>query len=161
MFILDLWHSIPNEIKVLIISMSPFFELRLSIPMGIFYYHIPTSLTFVLSIIGNTFVIIPTMLFLEHFISFLMKKVKLIDKICTKIFEKTKHKHTKSFNLYGALGLILIVALPLPGTGAYSGALIAYVFGVPIQKALPLLSAGVIIAGFIVTILSMGVNASI
>ena len=155
---LDIWHNIPDELKVFIISMSPFFELRLSIPLGIFYYDVPIMTAFILSCLGNILIILPTIFMLKVVVRKLMSFSNFLNNFFTKLFEKTRAKHTKKFDLYGALALILIVAVPLPGTGAYSGALIAYIFGVPLKRAFPLLSVGVVLAGIIVMIVSGGVD---
>lgn len=158
---MNLWSVLPDVIKVLIIAMSPFFELRLAIPMGIFNYGMGVYQSMIISIIGNIFIVIPVMIFLEYFVKFLMKKNKLCNKLFTKIFDKTRKRHSEKMELYGELALILIVAIPFPGTGAYTGALIAYLCGIPPRKAFPFIAIGVIIAGLIVTILSAGVDALI
>ena len=78
-------------------------------------------------------------------------EIDFFDKFFTFLFERTRRKHSKKFEKWGALALITFVAIPLPITGGWSGALAAFVFGIPFKKALPLIFSGVIIAGVIVT----------
>ena len=86
-----------------------------------------------------------------------MSKSKFFNRFFTYLFERTRKKHNGKFEKWGALALITFVAIPLPVTGGWSGALAAFVFGIPFKKALPLIFLGVIIAGAIVTGLSLGV----
>ena len=73
------------------------------------------------------------------------------------IFHETRKKHSKKINLYGHIALITIVALPIPGTGAWSGCLIAHLFGIPFDKSVKYIGMGVAIAGAIVSLAVVGV----
>src|SRR3989338_5280599 len=73
-----------------------------------------------------------------------------------KLFEYTRKKHHKKVEKYASWGLLIFVAIPLPFTGAWSGALTAFVFGIEKKKALAIISLGVLIAGIIVTFLVIG-----
>ena len=73
------------------------------------------------------------------------------------LFHLSAHLKGRMVRKYRILGLIILVAIPLPGTGAWTGALVATIFRIPIRKALPALLIGVLIAGAIVTAVSCGV----
>jgi len=152
------WEYLSDGMKVFVIAMSPVLEIRGSLPLGIFYYKLPILDTFLLSILGNILIVIPLMLFLNFFTDFLIKNFKFFNKFFSKLFEKTRKKHSEKINIYGALALILIVGIPLPGTGAWTGSLIAYVFEIPCKKAFPLILLGVLIAGIITLFVSIGIN---
>jgi uncharacterized membrane protein len=84
------------------------------------------------------------------------KKIPKFGHWINNYFEKTKTKHAKKIEVYKELALVILVAIPLPLTGAWTGALVAYLFGLEYKKALPLIFLGVLIAGAIVTLVSMG-----
>ena len=131
-------------------SMLPGVELRLGIPLGISMGLDPMS-AFFIGIIGN---IIPNFIILKllgPFTDFLRRHSTKLDKLFTKLFEKTRDKHKKKFEQYGAFFIILFVAIPLPGSGSWSGSLIAFLFGVKYWKAMALIIIGVILAGLLVT----------
>lgn len=157
MFLIDLWQALSSELKVFLVAMTPFFELRGAIPLGLFFYKLPLWETFVFSVLGNILVIIPVQIFLKYIVKYLMDKIGWINTLFTRIFDKTRKAHSHKMEIYGAVALIAVVAVPFPGTGGWTGALIAYLFDLPIKKSLPLISVGILIAGVIVSILSGGV----
>ncbi|MFH1780519.1 MAG: small multi-drug export protein [Candidatus Nealsonbacteria bacterium] len=132
------------ELKVFLIAMSPVLELRGSIPMALGIYHLPIWSAFLISILGN---IVPVAVLLQ-----LLKFVPE-NRLLSWLFERTRRKHTAKFEQWKEYALIILVAIPLPFTGAWTGSLCAFVFGIPFKKALMLISCGVIIAGLIVTLL--------
>jgi uncharacterized membrane protein len=75
-----------------------------------------------------------------------------MDRFFTWLFSRTRRKHSRSFERWRDLALCFFVAIPLPGTGAWSGALAAFVFGVPFRRAMVAITCGVLIAGVVVTL---------
>ncbi len=71
--------------------------------------------------------------------------------------ERRAHLKGRTVRKYRTLGLVLLVAIPLPGTGAWTGALVADVLDIRMRTALPAITVGVVIAGFLVTLLTCGV----
>lgn len=156
------WFSgFPKEIATLLIAMIPIGELRASIPIAIEVYDMPWYWAFFWSILGNTLIITIILLFLEPVSKFLMDKSKIFNKFFNWLFDRTRQKHTERFERWGALALITFVAIPLPITGGWTGALASFVFGIPFKKALPLIFIGLLIAGVIVTLITTGVGVSI
>ena len=148
--------SLPPWLVVLLISMLPFVELRGSIPVGIFYFHMAALPVFMISIFGNLIPVPFILLFFEKVERWLRKYPRWAS-VMDRIFEKTRKKASKKVEDYEALALIAFVAIPLPGTGAWTGSLIAYLFGLDIKRSFFYVVIGVLIAGIAVTLLSTGV----
>jgi len=148
--------NINDLVKILLTAMTPIGELRASIPLGLTILHQPWFLVFVISVIGN---MIPPVLILWLFpkvSSWLMSHSKLMNKFFSWLFERTRKKAHNKIEKYGDLALIIFVAIPLPNTGAWTGTLAAWLFGIPMKRALPNILYGVIIAGVIVTLITAG-----
>jgi len=146
------------ELKTLLISMLPVGELRVGIPVGVAVYHLPVWSSFLWSLIGNLIPIVFIILLLDVFVSrFLIKKFRIFNKIFTWLFERTRKRYSKNIERWKDLALMIFVAIPLPGTGAWTGALIAYAFGIPIRRAFPMIALGVLIAGIIVSLVTLGI----
>ncbi|MBU2578983.1 small multi-drug export protein [Patescibacteria group bacterium] len=138
------------EIQTFLLAMTPIGELRVSLPMALAVYHIDWKIAFFLSVIGN---LIPSALilaFLPFLSKHLSKKCKVCQKFLSWLFERIRKKHNAKMEKYGALALATFVAIPLPLTGAWTGALIAFLFNIPFLKAFPLIALGVAMAGIIV-----------
>jgi len=156
MDILSLFNNFSPELATFIISMLPISELRGAIPVAIGVYNLDPVEAYFIAIIGNIIPVIFILKYIEFVSKYLMSKSKFFNKFFTHLFEYTRRKHNKKFEKWGALALITFVAIPLPITGGWSGALAAFVFGVPFKKALPLIFLGIMIAGVIVMGLSLG-----
>lgn len=145
------------ELATFIISMLPVSELRGSIPVAIGIYNLNPLQAYFIAVIGNIIPVIFILKYIDLISEYLMSKSKFFNKFFTYLFEHTRKKHSNKFEKWGSLALITFVAVPLPITGGWSGALAAFVFGIPFKKALPLISFGIMIAGVIVIGLSLGV----
>ena len=144
---------------VMIIAMLPILELRAAIPVGIVVLGMGARETLFWALIGNFLVVMPVILFLNHFVEFLTKRSKWCDRFFTRLFEHTQKQHSKKFTVFGDVALVLFVSIPFPGTGAWSGAIAAYVFGIPTRTAALLICLGVTIAGTLVTLITTGAFA--
>ena len=136
-----------------IVSCIPFIELRLAIPLGL-SLGMPWYESFLISFISNC-VPIPFVILLTRPIFGWLKKRKMFEKFVKKFEEKMMQKSEK-VTKYEVLGLFLFVAIPIPGTGAYSGAVIAALLNMRLSKAIPSIAAGIFVAGIIVTIITYG-----
>jgi uncharacterized membrane protein len=142
------------ELAVFITSMLPIIELRGALPMAINFFQIPWPKAFLITFIGN---IIPTpviILALKPVVK-LLSRIKPFGVFFTWLFEHTRKKSSGLIEKYEEIGLLAFVAIPLPGTGAWTGALIAFLFGLDFVKSILVISAGVLIAGVIVTCLCL------
>jgi uncharacterized membrane protein len=82
-----------------------------------------------------------------------MKRFKIFDRFFTWLFNRTRKKYYKKFEKYSGFALITFVGIPLPVTGAWTGAVIAFVFGIPPKKAVLDIFLGILMAATIVTII--------
>ena len=137
--------------------MLPVAELRGAIPVAIGIYHLPPVTAYFIAVVGNIIPVFFILKYIEPISKFLMSKSKLFDGFFSWLFARTRRKYNGRFEKWGALALVAFVAIPLPITGGWTGAMAAFVFGIPMKKALPLIALGVMIAGVIVTGLSLGV----
>ncbi|MGB9609231.1 MAG: COG2426 family protein [Minisyncoccia bacterium] len=134
--------------------MIPINELRGTIPLALSVYHLTIWEAFFYSAIGNIIPVFILLFLLPRITNVLMKKSRKIDKFFTWLFERTRKKFYKKYSLYGDLALTIFVAIPLPLTGAWTGAIAAFLFGIPYWRACGLIFLGVLIAGIIITGLS-------
>lgn len=136
---------------VFIIGMIPVVELRGAIPIGMVWLDNNYPLVFSLSLAGNI-IIVPFIVLLFHKILWLLRKIKITAKVAD-ILERRAEKNTEKVQNLMFLGLMLFVAIPLPGTGAWTASMIAGLLKLPLKKAIPPIALGVVIAGVIVTVL--------
>lgn len=152
-------HGIPDFLVVFLISMLPIFECRLGMFTAITLLQMNPVFGFVISFLGNMLPI-PFILILINKIFELLKKVKSINKPIFWLEEHTLAKRDK-IDKYGIWGLLIFVAIPLPGTGAWTGALLASLLNLDKKKSFGIIAIGVLIAGTIISILSFGINAAV
>ncbi len=143
-----------QEAALFIISMIPLIELRGSIPLGA-ALGMPWYMVFLISVIGNLLPIPFLILFVRPVFAWL-KRRSLFSCLVARLENKLISKAGK-VTQYEVIGLTLFVAIPLPGTGAWSGAGIAALLGMRLRHALPSIVAGVFIAGCIMTAASYGI----
>lgn len=159
--LLNLFSSIPPWLAVILMAALPVAELRLSIPIAIlkppYGFGMDPISALSLSIIGNMLPVIPLLLYLEPVSSYL-RRWKTWDRYFTWLFTRTHRKHSAEFEKYGSIGLAIFVGIPLPATGAWTGCAAAFVFGFKFKNALLAIFAGVLMAGIIMTILTLGIN---
>ena len=140
-----------------LISMLPVVELRLGLPYGI-AIGLPYMLALLSAVLGNLLPVPFIILFIKNVLIFLRRKITKLDGFVTKIEERA-HLKSEVVKKYGAIGLCLLVAIPLPGTGAWTGSLVAAVLGMRMRDALPAIVLGVLIAAAIVLGLTFGVTS--
>lgn len=136
------------------ISMLPIIELRGAIPVGA-ASGLPWYANYLLCCIGNMLPVPIILLFVEYVLNF-MKKTRHLDKIAYWVEEKAD-KYKGQVTKYATWGLLLFVAIPLPGTGAWTGSLVAAFIKMNKKTAFLSVLGGVLIAGVIVTLISYGV----
>ena len=136
-----------------LVSMVPVFELRGGIPVGIAVLKQSPILVYIIAVIFNLIPVIPVLLFLNP-IKRLLENVPVFRGFFNFLTAKAE-KNKRIVEKYEEFGLMLFVAIPLPVTGAWTGSLIAVVMGLKVMKSFLFISLGVIIAGIIVTLLTM------
>ncbi|MFC1909756.1 COG2426 family protein [Chloroflexota bacterium] len=143
----------PKQAIIVIISMIPVVELRGAIPIATGLLNMHWHEALYLSIIGNL-IPVPFILLLLESVSKLVSRVEIGRRFVEWLFARTR-KHSGIIEKYQYMGLMLFVAIPLPFTGAWTGALAAFLLGLKFYKAFIAIAGGVIIAGFIITALSL------
>ena len=143
------------ELYVFFMAMTPVVELRGAIPLGV-ALGLSVWEAFFWAVLGNLLVVPLLLTLLPIFIQWL-ERVPLFKKLWNALEARVRLKGEDQVQRYGALGLYLFVAVPLPGTGAWTGSVLAVVLGVKKRYALPAITAGVITAGVLVALASAGV----
>jgi len=142
-----------KELVVLIIAALPIFELRGALPIAINLFHFPWYYALPLAIIGNLLPVPFILLFLDT-ISRLLSKIDFFKWMSHWFFERIR-RQGGVVERYERIGLVLFVAVPLPGTGAWTGSLAAVLFGLKFKYAFLSILMGIFTAGIIITCLSL------
>lgn len=146
-------HGCPPKLAVVAVATLPIVELRGAIPVGINLLKEDWRWVFVLAVLGNMLPI-PCILLLLGPLSRVCMKVEFGRRFFEWLFARTRHK-TASIEKYETLGLTIFVAIPLPATGAWTGAMAAFLLGLKFHHAMWSILLGVLIAGVIMTVLSL------
>ncbi len=137
-------------LKIFLIAALPISELRGAIPYGI-ANGLSIWVVWILAIAGNMLPV-PFILIFLHPVEKFFRKWKFWSNLLDRIFEYTRRRTKRSIERWESLALIVFVAIPLPITGAWTGSLAAYLFGLDFKKSIVCIFMGVIIASIIVTI---------
>ena len=137
------------------ISMVPVVELRGGLPYGI-ALGLPYPLALVASVLGNMVPVSFIIVYIRHVFTWLRRRSTWLARQITKL-ERKAHLKGRIVQKYSTLGLCLLVAVPLPGTGAWTGALVAALLDMRLKKAVPTILLGVLIAAGIMTAVTFGV----
>jgi len=157
--VVNLKNKMTDLFQVFLLSMTPLGELRLSIPVGIAVYHLGIMPVFLVSVVGNFLPALFLAVFLNKISDYFCKRLKFFDKLFGWWKNKTQERHLEKIQKYGVFGLAIFVAIPLPLTGAWSGALLATLMNLPLKRSLPVIFIGIVIAGIIVSLTTVaGIN---
>ena len=142
-------------ISTFFISMVPIVELRAGLPYGIALgLEYPQALA--AAILGNMVPVPFIIIYIRRIFAWLRRHWSALDGLITRLESRADVKGEK-VRRYGALGLLILVAIPLPGTGAWTGALVAALLDLPLRRAVPVIFLGVCIAAMIMTGITFGV----
>ena len=147
--------TVGKIIKTFLVSMIPVIELRGAIPFGK-SEGLNIFTVAVISVIGNMIPVPFIIIFIKKIFMFIRKKINKLDGLVTRL-EKRAESKSDRVQKNAFWGLFILVAIPLPGTGAWTGALVAAMMEMPLKKALPAITAGVIVAGALVSLMTCGV----
>ena len=145
------------EIITFLMAMVPVVELRGAIPYGVIAgLSVPAA--FILAVLGNIAPIPILILFTRKVFEWLRTKSEGLDRLVRRLEDKAE-KNKGIVEKSEFFGLLVLVAIPLPGTGAWTGALVAAMLDMRLKRAMPAIITGVLIAGVIVTSLTYGAGA--
>lgn len=156
MEILSFLQNISNEVYVFIVSLLPILELRAAIPLGA-ALDMNIFECYFISVLGNMLPIPLILVFIKKIIEYMThSKIKVFNKVSNFLVEKA-NKRSDKVDKYSLFGLFIFVAIPLPGTGAWTGALVAALMGMRFKKSFFSILLGVLAAGVLMTVASYGV----
>jgi uncharacterized membrane protein len=147
-------HHVHPLVVVAILSALPVSELRGGIPAGVLVMKLPVWQTVPLAVVTNVAIVVPVLLWAEP-VANRLRRFRVLDRFFTWLFDRARRKSV-IVRKYGILGLTLFVAIPLPMTGAWTGALIAVILGINFWKSLLCVTLGVVIAATVVTLVCTG-----
>ena len=142
-------------IWTMLVSMVPVVELRGGIPFGV-AAGLPVWMAYLAAVVGN---IIPApfiIVYIRRIFQWMRRKLPKLNSVVDGLEQKA-HLKGKTVSKYKYLGLVIFVAIPLPGTGAWTGALVAAFLDMPLRKAIPSIVIGVLVAGIAISMLTFGV----
>jgi uncharacterized membrane protein len=139
-----------SELIVVLASVVPFVGIAGSLAVGKLVGLAPTAALF-WALIGNTLAAILAFALLDFLFKHVIFKIKFLEQKFKKKFEKLHQTHSEKFNSAGLVFLTIFTASPLPGTGAYTGVLIAYIFNAPFWPSVLAITLGNIVKGLILT----------
>lgn len=142
-------------VLTVLVSMIPVVELRGGIPFGV-AAGLPVWAAYVAAIIGNLIPVPFIIVYIRRIFQWMRRHMPRLNNVVDKL-EKKAHLKGQKVNKYKYLGLALFVAIPLPGTGAWTGSLAAAFLDMPLRKAIPSVVLGVVVAGFAISCLTYGV----
>ncbi|MGI6249642.1 MAG: COG2426 family protein [Acutalibacteraceae bacterium] len=143
--------KIPNELIVFIVSLLPVLELRGGL-IAAKLLGVNLVPAFVICYLGNILPIPFILIFIRSIFNFLRNK-KGFSKLIKKLEERSLRQSEK-VKRWRDFGLVVFAAIPLPGTGGWTGALIAALLEMPVKKSFPLVALGVLIAGLIMSVVA-------
>ncbi len=140
----------------LLVSMVPVVELRFGIPFGIGTLGLPEWAAFLAAVTGNLIPVPFIIVYIRRIFQWPRRHIPRLNSLVDKL-ERKAHLKGQKVTKYKYLGLAIFVAVPLPGTGAWTGSLAAAFLDMPLRRAIPSVVAGVLVAGLIITLLTSGV----
>ncbi len=153
--LLQLLGGIPPLLAVFLLAAVPVIEVRGAIPVGLGIYQLPLWQLFAVVTAGN---ILPALFILygwDAFVRFLSTHWSTLEQLLQKWYLKTQLKWDAKIEKYGPWALVLFVAVPLPGSGVWSGALAAWIFGLEKKKALLSILMGSVLSSILIYLLTV------
>ncbi len=144
------FQDFPGWLAAFLIAMIPVTELRAALPLAHKVYGLSAFWAWFWSVAGTYAAMVIIVLLLDPIAKFLSHHMKLFEKFFNWLFEHTRRRANGKMEKYGEWAIFLLSATPIPLLGGMTGALAAFVFGVPLRKSLPLLLFGTMVSGMIV-----------
>jgi uncharacterized membrane protein len=153
--------GVPSWFAVIVLAMLPIGELRGALPVALTLYGLPLIPAMLLSVVGNMLPVYFILTFLEKVVPWSRTRSQYAERFWEWLFERTRRKLEGKVEKYGPWALAMFVAVPLPVTGAWTGSVAAFVFGVPKTKAFFSTLLGVCIASIIVAVVTLGASLTV
>jgi len=153
--IVQFFSGFPHWLATILMAATPIGELRLAIPVAILGYKMNIAWAFLWVIIGNTIPVVFLILLSAPLNRWLEKKTGFFGNAWANYLARVRKKFDGTYEKYGLIGLAIFVGIPLPMTGAWSGAIAAFIFGLPGLKATAAIFVGIIISAVITTLVTV------
>lgn len=153
--IINWFSGLPKELATFLIAIIPVTELRAALPLAYKVYGLSAWSAWLWSVLGTFFAMVLIVTILEPIANFLSRHIKFFAKFFQWLFEHTRKRTNGKMEKYGEWAIFILAAIPIPLVGGMTGALAAFVFGIPLKKSLPLLLFGTMVAGGIVLALTL------
>jgi uncharacterized membrane protein len=154
---ISIFSGLPDWLIVLLLAAAPVVE-RFSLPIAYQALHMSLFSGVLLSVLGN---LVPVLLVYgvgEAWIAWVERRRGILHRLTDWVLGRSHHHFSQKYEKYGLLALLIFVAVPLPLTGAWSGALAAFIFSIPFKLALPIITAGSAIS---YTIIALAISGAV
>lgn len=144
-------------VMTMLVSMVPVVELRGGIPYGV-ASGLPVWLAYIAAFLGNLIPMPFIVVYIRRVFKWIRQHIPKLNRLLDRL-EKKAHLKGATMQKYQYLGLAVFIAIPLPGTGAWTGALAAAFLDMRLKHAFPAAVLGVAVAGFLISVLTYGVTS--
>ncbi len=147
--------ALPGPVATALVASIPSVELSVALPLGVLQFGLPLWQAYVSAVVGSFLPVVIVLTLADPVTQWLTARSRIARRLFDWLFTQTRVKFGVKYQRYGELALLLFTALPLPipFSGAWSGSLAAWIFGIPPHRAIPLLGLGIMIAGGIMVAL--------
>ncbi len=159
--VIEMFAGFPEGVATVLIAMIPITELRASIPIAITQFGMNPIIAMGYSILGNVIAGAIVLVFVEKVLYLFLAQSDMLKSLWQKYIDRIHKRNKEKFEKWGAITLVVFVAIPLPMTGIFTGAVAASIFQIPFRQAFPLLAVGSVISGIIVTLITVGATSII
>ncbi len=153
----ELFSIFPPQLATLFIAMLPLGEINGALPVALLYYKLDPVSAYIFAVIGNTIPAFFILGLLGPLSGYLIERFEIARRFFTWLFNRTRHKFTGKYERWGAVALISFIAIPVPGAGAWTASVAAFLFGIPKKRALVYIFLGDVVAGFVVMGMTLGI----
>lgn len=151
-WLVDALTNLPPPLAVMLLAFSPVGEVRVSIPVAMLVYDMGWGEAIVWSLLGNL-AVAPVAAWFYVQVERLLRRRERTGRFLDRMYERTRNRNSTRVERMQEAAVALFIAIPVPGSGAWSGVLVAHVFGLRWKKAWSYYYAGVVIATFVVALL--------
>lgn len=148
--------GISPELASALLASLPITELRAALPIALVVFELDPLVAYVSTVLGNLIPLILVFAFFPVFMKFVLRYAPKINVKIENHFLKLQKKHGDKYSKWGAFFLFLFVAIPLPGTGVWTGSVLAVLFKIKRTLAVPFIILGLLVAGLVVLGITQG-----
>lgn len=159
--ILQWLEGVPPALTTFLLATLPVTELRGAIPIALSAFELSTWSVFFWAVLGNMVPMVAVFAILPWFLEQARARMPWLEKLMRKYIDSIQERHGERYKKWGAFALFLLVAIPAPGTGAWTASVLAVVLKVHKPLAMGFITLGLLAAGLIVTAITKGVFAGI